>query len=85
MQDIAQSLGVKCEYCHAGQRMGAAATPTPGTAPTRVDIARAMIAMTRDLNTKIVAATGKPANETTRVTCMTCHHGVAIPASSPTS
>ena len=79
MQDIAQGLGVKCEYCHAGQRMGAATTPVPGTAPTHFDIARAMIAMTRDLNTKIVAATGKPANETTRVTCITCHRGVAIP------
>ena len=38
-----------------------------------------MMAMTRDLNAKILAATGKPANEVTRVTCMTCHRGVAIP------
>jgi hypothetical protein len=38
-----------------------------------------MIAMTRDLNAKIVAATGKPINEVTRVTCITCHRGVAVP------
>jgi hypothetical protein len=70
MQSIAQGLGVKCEYCHTGQR----GQPSP-----KQDIARAMIAMTREINTKIVAATGKPPNEATRVTCITCHRGVAIP------
>jgi tetratricopeptide (TPR) repeat protein len=38
-----------------------------------------MIAMTRDLNTKVQAATGKPAAETTRITCITCHRGLPIP------
>jgi tetratricopeptide (TPR) repeat protein len=70
MQSIAQGLGVKCEYCHTGQR----GQPSP-----KQDIARAMIAMTREINTKIVAATGKPPTEATRVTCITCHRGVAIP------
>jgi tetratricopeptide (TPR) repeat protein len=82
MQEIAQGLGVKCEYCHAGQRMVQAAItqpPVEGQAPSRVDIARAMIAMTRELNAKILLATGKPASEATRVTCITCHRGVAIP------
>jgi hypothetical protein len=79
MQEIAQGLGVKCEFCHAGQRLGGAAQSPVGTPPTHADIARAMMAMTRDLNTKIVAATGKTPNEVTRVTCATCHHGVAIP------
>jgi tetratricopeptide (TPR) repeat protein len=37
------------------------------------------MAMTRDLNTKIQEATGKPANEIVRVECVTCHRGVAIP------
>lgn len=85
MQDIAQGLGVKCEYCHA--RMGRA-VPPPETgnaaaadspAKSHLEVAGAMIAMTRELNEKIVAATGKPANEVTRVTCITCHRGVAIP------
>jgi hypothetical protein len=81
MQEIAQGLGVKCEYCHAGQRTGQPPSQqrTEGQAPTKQDIARAMIAMTRDLNAKILAATGKPATEATRVTCATCHRGVAIP------
>lgn len=69
MQQIAQDLGVKCEYCHARDDQGRA----------RQDVARAMIAMTRDLNAQIAQATGKPANEVTRVTCITCHRGVAVP------
>ena len=67
MQEVAQALGVKCDYCHG-----------PQSRP-KYTIARAMIAMTSDLNTQVIAATGKPANETTRVTCITCHRGVAIP------
>lgn len=69
MQAIAQGLGVKCEYCHARQ---------PATTGKQ-DIARAMIAMTRDINAKIVAATGKTPTDATRVTCITCHRGVTIP------
>jgi len=87
MQEIAQGLGVKCEYCHSGMGRGAGprvdqAAPGPkveGQAPSRVEIGRAMIAMTRDINEKILLATGKPATDVTRVTCITCHRGVAIP------
>lgn len=82
MQEIAQALGVKCEYCHAGMGRGAGPTATgrvEGQTPSRVEIGRGMIAMTREINEKIVAATGKPATEATRVTCITCHRGVAIP------
>lgn|SRR6185312_6192910 len=82
MQEIAQGLGVKCDYCHAGmggQRPAAAAAPDPQAGPSHIQIAKAMIAMTRDLNEKVQAATGKPPNQTTRVTCMTCHRGIAIP------
>src|SRR5579863_7364941 len=78
MQEIAQALGVKCEYCHAG--MGRSGGPrVEGQAPSRVEIGRAMLAMTRDINEKILLATGKPATDVTRVACITCHRGVAIP------
>ena len=82
MQEIAQGLGVKCEYCHGGQRMSQPRVDQPrvdGQPPSKVEVARAMIAMTRDLNAKILLATGKPATQATRVTCITCHRGVAIP------
>jgi tetratricopeptide (TPR) repeat protein len=82
MQEIAQGLGVKCEYCHAGRGAAQTAPAQPGSEhqpPSRVEIGRAMIAMTRDINEKILLATGKPATEATRVSCITCHRGVAIP------
>lgn len=81
MPSVAQALGVQCQYCHAGARAAHAPTAPAGAeaGPSKFEIARAMIAMTRDLNEKIEAATGKPASEVTEVTCMTCHRGVAVP------
>ncbi|HWF11020.1 MAG TPA: photosynthetic reaction center cytochrome c subunit family protein [Bryobacteraceae bacterium] len=78
MQEIARGLGVKCEYCHAGMG-GRAAESVQQSTPSHIEIAKAMIAMTRDLNEKIQAATGKPPNQTIRVACITCHRGVAVP------
>jgi tetratricopeptide (TPR) repeat protein len=72
MEEVSQALGVRCNYCHSAPR--GSGQPEP-----KKDIARAMMAMTRDLNAKVQEATGKPANETTRVECLTCHRGVAIP------
>ena len=54
MQEIVQGLGVQCEYCHSAPR--GSGEPEP-----KKDIARQMIAMTRDLNTRVQTATGKPA------------------------
>jgi tetratricopeptide (TPR) repeat protein len=72
MNEVAQALGVRCEYCHSAPR-------DSGQPEPKKDIALAMMAMTRDLNAKVQEATGKPANETARVECVTCHRGVAIP------
>jgi hypothetical protein len=84
MPSIAQALGVKCEYCHAGPRgtqLSSTVQPRPeAQPPSKFEIARAMIAMTRDLNAHVVSATGKPPTQTTEVTCMTCHRGLSVPA-----
>ena len=72
MQEIVQALGVQCEYCHSAPR--GSGLPEP-----KKDIARQMIAMTRDLNTRVQTATGKPAAESVQVKCGTCHRGVTIP------
>ncbi len=72
MQEIVQALGVQCEYCHSAPR--GSGQPEP-----KKDLARQMIAMTRDLNTRIQTATGKPAAQAVQVKCITCHHGVPIP------
>lgn len=68
MQSIATALGVSCGYCHTAER--GSGQPEP-----KKDVARAMMAMTRDINAKIQAASpGASA-----VDCVTCHRGVAIP------
>lgn len=72
MQEIVQGLGVQCEFCHSAPR--GSGLPEP-----KKDIARQMIAMTRELNTRVQTATGKPAAEVAQVKCVTCHHGVPIP------
>jgi tetratricopeptide (TPR) repeat protein len=77
MPAIAQALGVACAYCHGGPR--GSPNRIEGQPPSKYEIARAMIAMTRELNGKVQTATGKPPAETTQITCVTCHRGVAIP------
>jgi len=72
MQEIANSLGVSCGYCHTAER--GSGQPEP-----KKDIARQMMAMTRELNTRVQTATGKAAGAATQVTCLTCHRGVTIP------
>jgi tetratricopeptide (TPR) repeat protein len=72
MQTISQALGVTCGYCHTAER--GSGQPEP-----KKDIARAMMAMTRDINAKIEAATGAPSTLVTKVECITCHRGIPIP------
>lgn len=72
MEEIGKALGVRCDYCHSAPRGSGQKEP-------KKDIALAMMAMTRDLNTKVQEATGKPAREAARVECVTCHRGVPIP------
>jgi tetratricopeptide (TPR) repeat protein len=72
MQGYAAALGVECEYCHTAPR--GSTEPQP-----RKDVARQMIAMTRDLNVRVQLATGKLPADATTVDCATCHRGVAVP------
>ena len=76
MQAIDQALGVRCDYCHTAPR---GSSPSGAQSEPKKAIALAMMAMTRDLNSRIQEATGKPADEIARVECVTCHRGVAIP------
>lgn len=75
MQQMAEALGVRCTYCHTESKGG---TDYRDDHPMK-RIARVMIAMTSDINTAIASAVLKPEGEVRRVTCMTCHRGVADP------
>lgn len=83
MQAIAQALGVTCEYCHVAER--GSGQPEP-----KKDIARAMMAMTRDINAQIQKAMLPPEGGAAQaaqiqevqiqvVQCVTCHRGVPVP------
>jgi tetratricopeptide (TPR) repeat protein len=72
MQKMADALGVNCDYCHSAPRGSGLAEP-------KKDIARLMMAMTRDLNARIPDATHKTGEEAATIECITCHRGVAIP------
>jgi hypothetical protein len=68
------ALGVKCTGCHAtgeGGKPDFASDANP-----KKDIARTMITMVREDNSKFLA--GK-----TQLTCYTCHRGESMPKTAP--
>jgi hypothetical protein len=92
MQAFTGGLGVQCGYCHVqtaapagpggGGRGRGPAAPTfnfPSDDKPQKKAAREMMLMVRDINPKVVAAVGKTTESATRVGCVTCHRGVAIP------
>jgi len=78
MQSIAAALGVQCNYCHVMEGRGGRNDMASDEKPTK-KTARQMMVFARELNEKLPAVVGKAGNETTRVGCMTCHRGLAIP------
>ncbi|HUQ53131.1 MAG TPA: c-type cytochrome [Gammaproteobacteria bacterium] len=77
MQNINAALGVGCDYCHV-QNQGAPPDFAADDKPEK-KAARAMMKLTGELNTDLVAALERPAAEVTRVGCITCHRGVPEP------
>lgn len=78
MQAFSQALGVRCQYCHVDEDPGRENDLASDEKPPK-NKARAMMRLTADLNTKLPEAVNKPAADATRVQCITCHRGVAIP------
>jgi hypothetical protein len=76
MQKYVAALGVQqsgsCNFCHAAAPAGKDSDDNPKKA-----VARMMITMVKDINTKIAAGTGEAAKE--YVTCYTCHRGKTEP------
>lgn len=72
MQAFATGLGVECEHCHVQGDFSADTKPTKNAA-------RAMMKLVDDINTKVPAAVSKSADAATKVQCVTCHRGLAIP------
>jgi hypothetical protein len=80
MQNFNAALGVNCTYCHNSEPP--VDNPKNDFASDEKETkkkARVMLALARDINMKLQAELGKPANQLTNVQCVTCHRGVAIP------
>jgi len=78
MQAFTQALGVQCNYCHVQEGRGGRNDMASDEKRTKL-AARQMILLARDINEKLPHAVSKPADQATRVGCVTCHRGVPIP------
>jgi hypothetical protein len=83
MRTFAAALGTNCGYCHVWVAQGDPSNDyAADTKPAKLT-ARVMMKMANDVNTTLAANIKKPAAELTRVQCMTCHRGEAIPKLPP--
>ncbi len=76
MQQMGEDLGVTCAYCHVvgpDKR-----TDYRSEANPKKTIARKMVEMTAEVNTRVWLATGGAPGEKA-VTCASCHRGVPVP------
>ena len=82
MKFFAQSLGVRCTYCHVGEEGKPLSTfDFASDAKDKKKTARAMLAMVTMLNSKVLPdATGLP---DAKITCYTCHRGSTKPLTAP--
>ena len=85
MKLFAQSLGVRCTYCHVGEEGKPLSTfDFASDAKEKKKIARDMLRMAHRLNTDLPGITGDPSS---RISCYTCHRGstkpVVIPEGAP--
>lgn len=75
MRGFTQALGVQCGYCHVEEPARDFASDAKQTKKT----ARVMMQMVTHANEMLATGIGKPAADVTKVQCMTCHRGEAIP------
>ncbi len=78
------ALGVECGHCHIWTKPGDPSNDMAADTKIEKTVARAMMVMTNEINTKVAASIKKPADQVARVECTTCHRGAAIPVTPPT-
>ena len=80
MRNFAAALGTNCGYCHQWTGPGAAGNDFSVDVKPAKETARVMMRMANDINNTLrTNIKGKAADQITRVQCMTCHRGKAIP------
>lgn len=83
MQTFTQALGVTCAHCHVFVANGSPMNDMASDMKPQKNIARAMMRMAADINTRLETVVSKSADQRTRVQCVTCHRGSAIPSAQP--
>jgi hypothetical protein len=83
MRNFSAALGTNCGYCHVWTAPGLPTNDYASDEKPAKEVARAMMRMAGTINQTLAANIKKPANEITRVQCMTCHRGAAIPTLPP--
>ena len=83
MRAFNTALAVNCDHCHVWTKPGAPTNDMAADTKTTKAVAREMMRMTNDVNTRLAAAIKKPADQLARVECATCHRGEAIPVVPP--
>jgi hypothetical protein len=83
MRAFNAALGVECGHCHIWTKPGDPSNDMAADTKIEKTVAREMMRMTGDINTKLAAAIKKPADQIAKVECATCHRGAAIPVTPP--
>ena len=82
MRTFTGALGVRCEYCHVAVKLPDGREQVQDYSLDDKDTkktARDMLRMVGDINDKYLKAMGRTMTDRTRVSCETCHHGIAKP------
>jgi hypothetical protein len=83
MRNFSAALGTNCGYCHVWTGPGLPTNDYASDEKPAKEVARVMMRMAGTLNETLAANIKKPAADLTRVQCMTCHRGEAIPKLPP--
>jgi Photosynthetic reaction centre cytochrome C subunit len=83
MRAFNAALGVECGHCHIWTKPGDPSNDMAADTKIEKTVARNMMLMTNEINTKVAASIKKPADQIARVECATCHRGAAIPVTPP--
>src|SRR4029077_2443969 len=74
MQNFTAALGVGCEHCHVEKE--GAPPDFESDDKKEKNQARAMFKIAQDLNARLPKDLDEPADQLTRIGCITCHRGV---------
>ena len=81
MREFSFALGVRCEYCHAGEGQSLQSVDFASDQKPAKQKARAMLKMVTTLNTSLLPDLPSRATPRVEVTCATCHRGLPLPKS----